>query len=90
MKNLTRFCILFIALTVSLSSVVRADEVTDWNQIMLEAVHTANLSPLIATRAAAIVQSAVYDAVNGIERRYEPIFVPAAAPRPSCSQRTPP
>jgi membrane-associated phospholipid phosphatase len=86
MKNLTRFCILFIALTVSLSSVVRADEVTDWNQIMLEAIHTANLSPLIATRAAAIVQSAVYDAVNGIERRYTPIRVqPSAVPGASRS-----
>jgi len=28
-----------------------------------------------------MVSAAVFDAVNGIERRYEPIFVPAAAPR---------
>ena len=28
-----------------------------------------------------MVSAAVFDAVNGIERRYEPIFVSAAAPR---------
>ena len=31
-------------------------------------------------RVAAIVQSAVFDAVNGIARRYTPVHVPPAAP----------
>jgi hypothetical protein len=58
-----------------------ADEVTEWNRIMLDAGRTANVSPIVMTRIAAIVQSAVYDAVNGVERRYAPIYVePAAAP----------
>lgn len=66
---------------LALCPVVRADEVTDWNQHMLTAIKTANQSPLVATRSAAIVASSVFDALNGIERRYDPIRVPADAPR---------
>ena len=39
----------------------RADVVTDWNQIMLTALVTANLSPIVAIRAAAIVQAVARD-----------------------------
>src|SRR5256885_10518453 len=59
----------------------RADVVTDWNQIMLTALVTANLSPIVAIRAAAIVQTSVYDAVNGIQRRFAPYHVAPDAPR---------
>ena len=64
----------------------RADEVTDWNAIMFKASLAANTTPLATTRVAAIVQAAVFDAVNGIERRYTPIHVVADAP-PGASQR---
>src|SRR5262245_31827063 len=47
---------------------------------MLQAAKTAGTSPVVMARNAAIVQSSVFDAVNGIERRYAPMFVqPAAA-----------
>jgi len=65
---------------------VQADEVTDWNAIMFRAGLTAGTTPLITTRVAAIVQAAVFDAVNGIERRYTPIHVTGDAPR-GASQR---
>jgi hypothetical protein len=58
----------------------RADEVTDWNQIMFQTALVAKTSPLDMSRNAAIVQSAVFDAVNGISRRYTPIHVKPAAP----------
>ena len=50
---------------------------------MLEAAHNAvpTTSPLVMTRVAAIVPASVFDAVNGIERRYVPIHVAPAAPR---------
>src|SRR5512145_1689935 len=70
-----------LALVVGATPNLRADEVTDWNENMLEAALVAKTSPLVMTRFAAIVQSAVFDAVNGIERRYQPIFVTAPAPR---------
>jgi hypothetical protein len=48
---------------------------------MFRAAQTAATTPLVMTRVAAIVQGAVFDAVNGIERRYTPLHVdPAAAP----------
>jgi hypothetical protein len=63
------------------------DEVTDWNRIMLDALTgPPAVSPPLAARPAAIVAASVFDAVNGIERRYTPIHVPPAAP-PGASQR---
>src|SRR5262249_46935186 len=60
---------------------VPADVVTDWNQIMAETALATKTSPLVTTRVAAIVQVAVFDAVNGIARRYTPIHVKPNAPR---------
>src|SRR5437660_1753973 len=65
----------------ALHGVVHADVVTDWNQIMAQTALTAKTSPLLTSRVAAIVQAAVFDAVNGIERRYTPIHVQPNAPR---------
>ena len=64
----------------------RGDVVTDWDQIMVSSLVEADPSPIVAIRAAAIVQTAVYDAVNGIERRYAPYHVQPAAP-PGASVR---
>ena len=73
--------LLVLVLPLAMASPVRADEVTDWHEHMLVALGKAGLRPPVSTREAAMVSAAVFDAVNGIERRYEPIFVPAAAPR---------
>src|SRR5207253_7722751 len=74
-----------IALAVAFAdfciATARADEVTDWNQIMFQAALVAKTSPLDMSRNAAIVQGSVYDAVNGIARRYTPLHVEPAAPR---------
>lgn len=60
--------------------IATANEVTDWNQTMLLATLTAPATAAPLTpRVAAIVQAAVFDAVNGIDRKYTPIFVPPAA-----------
>ena len=57
-----------------------ADVVTDWNRTMVGALVTAASPPPLASRDAAIVQTSVFDAVNGIARRYTPVHVPPAAP----------
>src|ERR1051325_4823934 len=57
-----------------------ADEVNDWNQNTFTAVFTAKITPLFTTRVTALVQSAVFDAVNGVYKRYSPVHVPPAAP----------
>jgi hypothetical protein len=58
----------------------RADDVTDWNRTMLRAGLVAGTSPLNMSRVAALAQAAVFDAVNGIDRRYTPIHVDPAGP----------
>src|SRR6185503_8328739 len=59
---------------------------TDWNHILLQSLLTAKTSPLVAGRVCAIVHAAVFDAVNGIERRYTYLHVAPGADR-GASQR---
>jgi hypothetical protein len=80
-KSCALSLVVFAVLAALPVSIARADEVTDWNQIMFQAALLEKTSPLVMTRVAAIVQASVFDAVNGIERRYTPIHVQAAAPR---------
>ena len=71
--------IVSIFLTLS-GTLVRADEVTDWTLIMVKATFVPPLTPApVLTRTTAIFQAAVFDAVNGIERRFTPIHVPPGA-----------
>jgi hypothetical protein len=73
--------LLLSVLALAMTGAVRADEVTDWHEHMVSALRTAGVNPIVSTRDAALVSAAVFDSVNGIERRYAPIHVPAAAPR---------
>jgi hypothetical protein len=66
--------------TLLIPAMLHADEVSDWNENMFTAVFTAKTSPVLTIRATALVQSAVFDAINGIYNRYTPVHVPAAAP----------
>jgi hypothetical protein len=51
------------------ASAARADAVTDWNATASNAiVTTAGQPPPLATLSFAIVQAAVYDAVNAIDQ----------------------
>ena len=78
---LTVLTLLFAAATA-----VRADEVTDWERIFLSASVTAGTAPYVATRHAAILHAAVFDAVNGINPKYAPVHVAPTAP-PGASAR---
>jgi membrane-associated phospholipid phosphatase len=88
MKNIRVLGFLLVAWASLLTTAARADEVTDWNRIMFAAALQAvpPTSPLVMGRNAAIVQASVFDAVNGIERRYSAIHVQPAAP-PGASRR---
>ena len=76
--NAWRRGLLVLVMPLAMAGATRADEVTDWHEHMLAAL---GANPVIGSRDAALVSAAVFDAVNGIERRYAPIHVPAAAPR---------
>ena len=79
MKRIANACLALAFVLVS-TSAARADEVTVWNEQMLRAALIAGTSPTSATRVAAMVQSAMFDAVNGINPRYTHIYVAPAAP----------
>ena len=70
-------------------SVARADVVTDWNKTMVDALYATHTAPQPSSRIGAIVQASVFDAVNGISRRFEqfhPEVLNATAP-PGASRR---
>ena len=58
----------------------QADTVTRWNLTMIAGLEAASIPPPPAARIGAIVQASVFDAVNGIARRYTPYHVASAAP----------
>src|SRR5437588_12167902 len=57
------------------------DVVLEWNQRVLDAIRQASANPLVASRALAITQAAVYDAVNAIDRSSAPYFAHVHASR---------
>jgi hypothetical protein len=77
--NKIRILPVFIALVlVVLASpnVARANAVTDWNLIASNSiVATAGQPPPVSVLHFAMVQGAVYDAVNAIDRGYQPYLV---------------
>lgn len=71
-KQHQRLALLVVAASLLAGPMARADVITDWNVKAGEIVVEARLGPPAANRALAIVQSAVYEAVNAITKRYPP------------------
>jgi PAP2 superfamily protein len=78
--NPTVAAALATALVLTLAGAGRADEVTDWHQMLSRSgiMTNPNTSPLVSTRIGAIFSAAVFDAVN--DGRYAPVHVPPGAP----------
>jgi hypothetical protein len=57
------------------------NQVLDWNQIFIDTLIATNTANSSSQRLGAIVHTAVFDAYNGLERRYTPVFVHSTAPR---------
>jgi PAP2 superfamily len=68
-------------LSVVLPSVAGADEVLDWNAVTFRAIGVAATPGPVQGRMAAIVHVSMFDAFNGVERRFTPIHVEAEGPR---------
>ena len=82
MNRLQRsMAILATLLVVSLSGTSFADVVTDWNEVMLDAVRATNTNPPRATRAFAMMHGAMFDAINAFDREYTPYLFDSPAPR---------
>jgi hypothetical protein len=67
----------------ALHAVESGQPVIDWNQILLSIVNTPGAQPanIQPTRNFAIVDAAIYDAVNAIDRTHEPYLIDIRAPR---------
>jgi hypothetical protein len=69
-----------VAAALGAPATARADAVTDWNVIATNAIAiTAGQSPHGSAPSFAMVQGAVYDAVNAIERSHRPYLVDVGA-----------
>ena len=55
-------------------------QVLEWNQIFIDTLIATNTANASSPRLGAIVHTAIFDAYNGIEQRYTPIFVHNEAP----------
>jgi membrane-associated phospholipid phosphatase len=83
---------LISAASVGSTTALAADEsassnqVLDWNQIFIDTLIATNTPNSSSQRLGAIVHTAIFDAYNGIERRFAPIFVHDTAP-PGASRR---
>jgi hypothetical protein len=56
------------------------DQVLEWNQVFIDTLIATGTQNSFSQRLGAIVHTAIFDAYNGIERRYTPVFVPQSAP----------
>jgi len=80
MKKTLRWGLALTVLATFVTNALAADPIAAWNQISEQAVKTAGHPPPVAALDFAIVQLAVYDAVESIDGRYEPYYtrVPGA------------
>ena len=69
------------ATALAAPAVASADVVTDWNWTMVTALEVDKTQPPPSARVGAIVQSAVFDAIDGIARKYTPVHVLPTGPR---------
>src|SRR6186713_1495522 len=56
------------------------NQVLEWNQIFVDTLIATNTANSSSQRLGAIVHAAIFDAFNGIDPRYTPIFVQGQAP----------
>lgn len=71
-----RSIVALLALLLTIPAAARADVVSDWNAIAVQATTTPPARPgPTGVLDIAMVHAAIYDAVQAIERRYEPYYV---------------
>lgn len=76
---------LFLFCSAHPSGIARADAVTDWNAIAIDTARAAGKNAVLQSRIYAMAHAAIHDALNAIDRRYQPYALdtqadPAASP----------
>ena len=77
-KRTIGLCILMA--TLSFAAIAKADVVLDWNRIAVDTAVANKQNPFAQARYAAIVQLAVFEAVNAITGDYQPYLGTITAP----------
>jgi membrane-associated phospholipid phosphatase len=80
MQKTFRFVYVLLLSLLLVSAVAKADPVLDWNTIAVNTAVANNQSPFAQGRYAAIVQLAVFEAVNAITQDYHPYIGSITAP----------
>jgi hypothetical protein len=70
----------FLSVPPKLGAAEDPNQVLEWNQILIDTLIATNTANSSSQRLGAIVHTAIFDAYNGVERRYTPIFVHESAP----------
>ena len=78
-KDFQLLCAWMLSLVVG-SAAARADAVLDWNAIAVNTAVANKQNPFAQARYAAIVQLAVFEAVNSITHKYQPYLGTITAP----------
>jgi hypothetical protein len=73
-------CLCMLMATLLMGPAARADEVLGWNEIAVDTAVANRQNPLAQARYAAIVQLAVFEAVNSITGDYRPYLGNIVAP----------
>jgi len=87
MQLLKKSCLLVLGLAMLVLArpmsvlAATADPVLEWIGIMNDTVLAGGTNPLVTSRVVALVSASLFDAVNGIDGRLQPIHVEADAPR---------
>lgn len=84
MRRSTRIAAAVCGMLLSTAALSTNDPVLEWNAIMVST--TAAQNPIVQSRFAAITQLAVFEAVNAIEKDFDPYLGTVAAPRTASSE----
>lgn len=84
MGTRTRIAAAACGLLLSTSALSGTDPVLEWNAIMVST--TAGQNPFFQARFAAITQLAVFEAVNAIDKDFDPYLGTVAAPRTASAE----
>src|SRR5580692_13217836 len=77
---LTLIVALLATSPLPLSAWTTPDPVLEWIGVMNTAVLAGGTNPLVTSRVVALVSASVFDAVNGIDPRFQPLHVKPNAP----------
>ena len=72
------FNLAVLLLSLGATTAARADTILDWNEVLNEAITAQPVGPTEASRIMAMVNTAMYDAVNAIDMRHRSFVYTAA------------